>query len=220
MITRFVKIFLAGTFCLGVLISCMGIGSEITIGRDGSGTIKLEYRLSRELESLGKLDGNARRPPVPVGKSDFERTVARIPGLTLKSFDSSAAGNDLVYRIALDFADTASLIRFLDATGQGASFVRENNQNLLSLQIGGGQDLVNPDLRELTASISEGYSLDLSFSLPSRAELSLADGTGRPLSVPPLWRLTGGGSRVSFSAPIGDLLLFDSPVRLEIRWGL
>jgi hypothetical protein len=218
MITRFVKIFLAGAFCLGVLGSCMGIGSEITIRRDGSGTAKLEYRLSRELESLGKLDGNAPWPPVPVGKADFERTAARIPGLTLKSFDSSDEGNDIVSRVTLDFTDTAALIRFLDAAGQGASLVRENGQNLLSLQIGGGQGAVNPELGELATLVSEGYSLDLSFSLPSQAELTLTDGTGRPLSAPPHWRLAGG-SRLSFSAPIGDLLLFDGPLRLEIRWG-
>jgi hypothetical protein len=220
MIIHFLKAVSIMALCAAVLGSCIGISSETTLRRDGSGTLKLEYRLSRELESLGKLDGNARWLPVPVGKADFERTAARVPGLTLKSFDSLVAGKDVVNRVTLDFTDTASLIRFLDASGRGASFVRENGQNLLSLQIGGGQGAVNPELEELAALISEGYSLDLSFSLPSRGELTLTDGTGRPLSAPPRWQLTGGGSRVSFSAPIGDLLLFDGQVRLEVRWGL
>jgi hypothetical protein len=210
------------TFCLGlcagILGSCIGIGSEIAIRRDGSGTIKLEYRLSRELESLGKLDGNERWLPVPVGKADFERTAARVPGLTLKSFNSSVQGNDIINRITLDFTGTDALIRFLDATGRGVSLTRENGQNRLSLQITDG-GRIEPELGELAGRVSEGYFLNLSFSLPSQGELILTDETGRPLPIPQGWKILNPGREPSFSAPIGDILLFNDPARLEIRWG-
>jgi hypothetical protein len=220
MTTRFVQTFLAGAFCLSALTACLGIGSEITLRRDGSGTARLEYRLSRELESLGKLDGNAPWPPVPVGKADFERTAARIPGLALRSFASSAEGTDTVCRVTLDFAGAAALTRFLDAAGQGASLTRDGGRNLLALQIGGGRPAVSADLGELAALLSSGYSLDLAFSLPSPAELTLTGEAGRPLAAPPHWRIAAAGTRVSFSAPMGDLLLFDGPLFLEIRWDL
>lgn len=215
----FLPVVFAAALSLGVLGSCMGISSEITLRRDGSGIIKLEYRLSRELESLGRQDGNEEWPPVPVGKVDFERTAARIPGLALKSFKSAVEGKDLVNRVTLDFADTGALIRFLDASGQRASLSRENGRNRLSLLLAAGGGRIDPELGELVSAASQGYFLTMSFSLPAGAELALADGEGRPLAPPEGWELSGG-NRSSFSAPIGEILLFEGPLYLEILWGL
>jgi hypothetical protein len=208
----------AALLFLSILGSCIGISSEITLGRSGSGTIRLEYRFSRELESLGKLDGNAGRPPVPVGRTDIERTVARVPGIVLKSFNSAVEGGDAVYRITLDFTGTDALIRFLDASGQNASLSQENGRSRFSfLLAGGGQ--VEPALASLVSSASGGYSLTMSFSLPAEGELTLVDGEGLRLNPPQGWKLSGG-SRPLFSAPIGEVLLFDGPLYLEIGWGL
>ena len=41
-----------------LLSSCMGVQADIALNSDGSGILVLEYRFSRLLESLGKLDGN------------------------------------------------------------------------------------------------------------------------------------------------------------------
>jgi hypothetical protein len=215
----FLLVSVGALLFVSILGSCMGISSDITLSRSGSGTLKLEYRLSRELESLGKLDGNAGRPPIPVGKTDIERTVARIPGITLKSFNSAVEGNDVVYRITLNFANTDALIRFLDASGQKASLSRENGRNRFSLLLAGGGGPVEPELRALVSSASGGYFLTMSFSLPAEAELTLADGEGRRLNPPQGWELSGG-NRSAFSAPIGEVLLFDGPLYLEISWGL
>jgi hypothetical protein len=220
MIRRFLPVVLAASLFAGILGSCIGISSEIILRRDGSGTIALEYRLSRELESLGRMDGNERWPPVPVGRADYERTVARVPGLALKSFNSSVEGNDVVNRVTLSFADTGALIRFLDASGQKASLSRENGHNRLSLLLADGGGVFDPDLEELVTGASRGYSLTMRFSLPSEAEISLVDGEGRPLNPPRGWKLSGRGRQPSFFAPIGEVLLFDGPVCLQIEWGL
>ncbi|MDR2070499.1 MAG: hypothetical protein LBP81_03650 [Treponema sp.] len=216
---RFVMIILAAPLFWGLLGSCMGVSSEITLGRDGSGTIKAEYRFARELESLGRQDGNQGRPPIPVGRTDIERTVARVPGMALKSFKSAVEGKDVVYRVTLNFADTDALIRFLDASGLRASVSRENSRNRLSLLLTGGGGRIEPELGELVSAASQGYFLALSFSLPSEAELALKDGEGRRLNPPQGWTLSGG-RRPSFSAPVGEIFLFDGPLYLEIDWGL
>ncbi|MDR0388254.1 MAG: hypothetical protein LBH57_09495 [Treponema sp.] len=215
---HFLPVIIAAAFFLSVTGSCIGISSEITLRRDGSGTVNLEYRLSRELESLGRMDGNEGRPPVPVGRGDFERTAARIPGLALKSFKSGIEGNDAVYRVTLSFADTDALIRFLDASGQRASLSGENGRNRLSLVLADGGGPVDPGLGELAASACRGYFLTLNFSLPAKADIALTDGAGRHIDPPQGWKLAGG-SRPSFSAPMGEALLFDGPLCLEIEWG-
>jgi hypothetical protein len=216
---RFWPLIVAALLFLSILGSCIGISSEITLGRSGSGTIMLEYRFSRELESLGKLDGNAGRPPIPVGKTDIERTVARVPGIVLKSFNSAVEGGDVVYRVTLNFADTDALIRFMDASGQNASLSRENGRNRFSFLLADGGGPVEPELASLVSSASGGYFLTMSFSLPAEGELTLVDGEGRRLNPPQGWKLSGG-SRPLFSAPIGEVLLFDGPLYLEIGWGL
>jgi hypothetical protein len=75
---------------LASLCSCIGVKADITINADGSGKLALEYRVSNMVEALGKLDGNERWQTVPLGRADFERTLARLPKLRLSSFPRQA----------------------------------------------------------------------------------------------------------------------------------
>jgi hypothetical protein len=203
---------------MGLLGSCLGISSEIAIGRDGSGTITLEYRLSRMVESLGKLDGNERWLPVPVGQADFERTADRIEGLKVASFSSRTSGEDLINTVKLEFAHPGALVRFLDATGQRAAWTREQGGNRLTLSLGGGAEIRNPDLRELTAGLSEGYVMHFGLTLPGTAETTLRDSRGGALEQPPVGTLRSQGGRVVFSSPMADMLSSPQTVTMEIRW--
>ncbi|MDR1929448.1 MAG: hypothetical protein LBQ44_02355, partial [Treponema sp.] len=105
-------------FCAFCLFSCIGTGADINLRQDGSGTLKLEYRMAKDLESLGKFDGNERWPPLPAGRADMERSVKRIEGLSLRSFSSREEGKDLVNSFQLEFSNTEALSAFLDSTGQ------------------------------------------------------------------------------------------------------
>jgi hypothetical protein len=107
---------LAALLIPGLLGSCAGSRSDITIRRDGSGTINLEYRISRLAESLGKQEGNEAWPPLPAAKADFERSVDRIAGLKIRSFSTKAEEKDVVHTIRMDFAHPQALLGFLDAT--------------------------------------------------------------------------------------------------------
>lgn len=207
-----------GLMSLSMLGACIGVQADVTINRDGGGIITLEYRMSRLLESLGKLDGNAAWPPVPVGKADFERTVARIDGLELLSFTSNARTDPVTTRVKLQFADPEALFRFLDSGGRNARFYREGGKDCVSLTLGGEHESRDPDLAALAAGLSEGYSIDLRFSLPRNAELTVTDGTGKPLGLPPAGTLTAKGGDVAFSVPLGDLIASPVPFTLLIRW--
>jgi hypothetical protein len=210
----FLSLLLAA-FTLG---SCLGVNSEIVINRDGSGTLNLEYRIARMVESLGKLDGNERWPPVPVGQADFERTVARIEGLSMSSFSSKIDGEDLIYTVKLAFADRKALVRFLDATGQRAAWTGEGGENRLSLGLGGGAGIRDPELSRLAASLFEGYTLSFGFSLPGNAAVTLRDDRGGVLEKPPSGTLSSRGGRVLFSSPMAGMLDSSGELTLEIRW--
>jgi hypothetical protein len=203
-----------------VFSSCVGVSMEIVLRGDGSGTIALERRLSRELESLGKLDGNERWPVIPVGKADLERSVARVEGLSLRSFSEKTTAADVVYQARLDFATPAALLRFLDNTGQRASLSREGSENrlVLSFNHAAGRVAADEKLLELAASSFEGYALVFGVTLPQAPELRVVDGRGALVESPPAGTALVQGNRVSFSAPMADLLSAAEPARLEIVW--
>jgi hypothetical protein len=203
--------------------SCVGVSADITIRKNGSGFITLEYRMSDELESLGKLDGNAPWSPVPAGRADFERAIARIPSMRIASFSSRKEGGDIVNKVRLDFGDTGALLKFLDALGEGASLTRENGRNVLALDFGGnegGASAVDPALAELAAETLAAYSLNLSFDTGADGEIFLVDRTGqsRGAEGPPAGWVVQSGKKMVFSAPMADLLTRPEPARLRITW--
>jgi hypothetical protein len=201
-----------------VLSSCMGVSADITIKADGSGKIALEYRMSKELESLGRLDGNESRPVIPVGKTDFERSAARIPGLRLSGYSSkdvrnASGGSDLVTKAALDFKNSSALLAFLDSKDSCASLVQDGSGSLLRLTIlDPSGDIANPDLLSLFLKISEGYNFSISFNLPGNANIEII-----PSSVPAA-KLVFNGKKASFSISMGELLRLKDGLALEIRW--
>jgi len=201
-----------------VLNSCLGVSADISINADGSGKIALEYRVSQELESLGRLDGNESKPAVPVGRIDFERTVARIPGLKLSGYSSKdvrnpAGGSDLVTSAVLDFKDSNALLAFLDSTGSHATLVQGGAGSVLRLTVlEPSGSVTDSDLLSLLKEISQGYEFSLSFSLPGNASVGMI-----PASVPAA-KLVSSGKKVSFSIGMGELLSMKEGLGLEIRW--
>ena len=203
-----------------VLSSCLGVNADITINADGSGKLALEYRVSQELESLGRLDGNESRPAIPVGKADFERSLARIPGLRLSKYSSkdirnASGGSDLVTEVTLDFKDSGALLAFLDSTGSAhAALVEENGSGkllrLTILEPSGG--VSNPDLLALLREVSGAYEMGISLNLPGNAVITMI-----PASIQAA-KLVSGGKKVSFSINMGELLILKDGLTLEIRY--
>ena len=201
-----------------VLNSCLGVSADITIKADGSGKIALTYRVSQALESIGRLDGNEKMPAVPVGRTDFERTAARIPGLKLIKYSSRdvrnpSGGGDLVTNVTLDFKDTGALLAFLDSAGANAVIVQEGQGALLRLTLLDPSERVsNPDLLSLLQEVSSGYEFAITLNLPRNAAL-----TTLPASIPAA-KAVSSGKKATFSIGMGELLGMKEGVALEIRW--
>ena len=210
---KFIIIFLP--LIIVLLNSCLGASADITLRADGSGKITLEYRVSQMLESIGRLDGNERWPAIPVGKADFERSLARIPGLRMKSFKASGAGHgaDLVTKATLEFKDNGALLAFLDSTGGHASLIQDNGKNTLRLVFADPSAGINDeDLLSLLREISAGYEICFSLSAPGGANLSVS-----PASFSAA-RLVSQGKKVSFAIGLGDLLGLKDGLAVEIVW--
>jgi hypothetical protein len=173
-----------------LLSSCFGVDSKITISQNGSGVIVLQYRVSEELQSLGELDGNAGRPPVPAGRIDIERSVERIEGLSLSSYAEKRQGPDRIYSLTLAFTGLDALVAFLNDSLGRASLDR--NSLSLSLSAGGALD---SGLKALVEEHFSGYDFRLSVQSA----------------------LGGRTKNFEYAVPIDALLLSEVPVILDIE---
>ena len=196
-----------------LLCSCAGVGADIVLNSDNSGTMTLEYSLSRSLESLGKQDGNERWLPVPVGRADFERSIQRLPGMKLLSFSSKDNGRDLIISVKLQFANMEVLVRFFDPSGERAVYEKSGASSQLLFNLGGADRAglsANSPVANFFKSVSEGYYVNISMTLP-------VEGTLDAPSLPEA-KLVTAGKKLSCSIPLGAVLLSREDFILKFRW--
>ena len=207
--------------CLLLLASCIGVQADISIRADGSGKLALEYRVSRLAEALGRLDGNERWQTIPLGRADFERTMARLPMLRLASFSSSSDNRDIINRAELEFKNTGDLLAFFDPSGTGkyGSYTKENNTNRLTLVLSEDSSAIDDDLLLLIKEISIGYKLSFSLDVPGTAELLLMDGKGNEINtVPSGVELISRGKKVLLSMDSGDVFSLSGGMSIVFSW--
>ena|GEM_PF-873309 len=198
---------------LWLFSSCVGVQSNITIRQDGSGTIQLVYQVSRMVESLGKLDGNERFLPFPVGKVDFERTVTRVPGLSLRSYNTRQDEKNITVQAELAFQNLEALRAFLDSTGRLVSFSAEADQKRLVIRLAQGPATTDPDIQNLVRSVFGGYEIGLTITTPTVPSYE-----GRGIGRGKVGTLSLAGQRLTFVAPTADILLAPEVVEYSLSW--
>jgi len=202
-----------------LLNSCVGISMEIQMRRNGSGRLVLEYRVSRMAEALGRLDGNENWPIIPAGRADFERTVARIPGMRLVSFSSKDEERDVIFNATLEYDNTDALLKFLDPTGRRASISTEGNAGRLNLILNESvSSQYDADLLTLARQVSAGYGVSIVFSADRNSSLSFTDGEGRASSSPASAQTVTTGRKTSISIGLMDLLEIDEGLGVSFSW--
>jgi len=201
------------------LNSCIGLSLDIQMRRNGSGRLNMEYRISRMAESLGRFDGNENWPVIPVGRADWERTIARNPGLKLVSYSSNENRQDTVIKVTIDYADAESLLKFLDPSGTKASFSRDNQSGRFSLILNEPvTSEYNEDLLELMRSASEGYNFSLSFTAERNCALALTDGAGNTMPTPSAVEIVPSGRKVSVSIGVMEIINHTEGLGVNISW--
>ena len=197
---------------LGGMTSCLGVNADIVLNADNSGTLNLEYRISHILDSLGRLEGNEGRPTIPVGRLDFQRTVDRIPGMRLLSFNSREDTRDRIITARLQFSNIDALLSFLDAAGEKAVYYTRGDSQMLSFTLNQGGRPRNPEMDALIAQISQGYNVNINMTIAS-GEISAALN-----AMGPGVEIRSQGRRASASLPLGFILSAENPLNLEFRW--
>jgi len=194
--------------------SCIGLSMDIQMRKDGSGKIGMEYRVSRMAEVIGKLDGNENWPIIPVGRTDFERSIARIPGIKLVSFSSSEKQQDVITNVTLEYDNTQALLKFLDPSGTKARY-NEGRLDIILLEADRNYDA---DLLDLVRQVSEGYDFTISFSADSNSIMTITDGAGKTINPPADSQFVQSGKKVSWSTPIADIFGLTNGLAVSFNW--
>jgi hypothetical protein len=198
--------------------SCLGVSVDITLNQNGSGTVTLEYQISKSLDALGKLDGNERWNTIPAGKADFERTMNRLPGMKMTSFSSKENENDLIINTKMEFEDLNSLMHFLDASGLRSSFSGDARSGHIFLTLNEARAESTPGLDKLISEISESYSVKFSMNLPKEGSVKLTNNKGISLTDIPGSVINSSGRKISCSLPLYSVLSASDGINVEFQW--
>ncbi len=151
-----------------------------------------------------------------MSKSDFEKTVSRIDGLSLRSYKSETAGSNLLVTVNINFDTLDSLAAFLDESGQAFSYTETNGKKELVFSFIDIPSSVEDHERELFTKALEGYSYEFEVETQGNMEASFIDQNGNPLSNPAEGNLETQSGSVSFALPMSSLVFAEEPVILRI----
>ncbi|MDR2491183.1 MAG: hypothetical protein LBD20_07265, partial [Spirochaetaceae bacterium] len=209
------KLIIARLVCaVGVLFfmdSCIGVKLDVRAGKNGSGEMDMEYRLKRELVEFASFGDEEDEPPVPLTQKDFEKLIAGIDGVSLKSYTHKKDDFDYVYKTKIHFASFDALAALLANVSDGAaSYTQRGGKNEFTYFFWSGSG-GSGGTAEMFRGAFDGYAFDFSIRLPSSCEAYYINADGQKLAAPPSGAATLTGTSFAISAPMADLFLAESP---------
>jgi hypothetical protein len=192
---------------VALLSSCIGIESQITLQNDGSGTLLLNYRVSRLMKNLdvAKSDWHL---PLPVSREDFQRTVDSISGLKLLSLAQREDERDVLIDARLAFTGVQA-INSLGKEGQiELSLSNEGDLHVFRQQIyrGRGLEQISPESLQMIQTFFEGYELSYRVTAPAAIKRHS------------LGELSPDQRSVIYKTSVADLLKSGEKQVLEVDW--
>ncbi len=193
--------------CVLFLGSCIDIDANITINDAGAGSVELVYTVSPEAVSLENAERDDAFLPFPVDEADFRRTVLAVPGLSLKSYARSAAGDAIVVTAVLDFANIAALNRFVGGNEEIFTLRKENAGTVFTQTLTrGSAEELDPRAKSFLAAFFKPYRLSFSVAAPKPVKRA----------VPENGVVSGREARISY--PLVSLIEAREPVVWRIEW--
>ena len=94
-----------------LLVGCLDTATYVSIGNDGSGTLRLEYVVDRPVYETGAFDDGGPLA-IPIARSDFENATVAIEGLRLTRHRVDTDDEFVTVSATLRFDTTDALVAF------------------------------------------------------------------------------------------------------------
>jgi hypothetical protein len=207
-------------FLLGVAVllsSCIGIKSEVSFNRDGTGTIIMEYRISKMLTEMGEAD-----VPLPVSEEDMKTAVSGNPNLTLKKVSQREDEKDVYISSEIEFKEVSEFTDLESFAQMPMSLEEKGGEFIFRQTISEGEsEGASPDeskegesppeemdaaSKEMMAAFFEGYELAFKVNAPTE------------ITYHSLGELSANRKSVTYSIPLLEMDSLKEETVLEVRW--
>ena len=195
--------------------SCIGIESNVSFKKDGSGDIVFIYRISKMLTEMGGEDAET---PLPVSEEALTASVADHPGLTLKKVSQREDDQDIFITAEIGFEaieeftgleDFSAMPMRLEARGGDTVFTQIISEGTGSDGDSEDGSSGEGEMAEMQAMMQEfflGYELIFVVNAPS------------PIKEHNLGELSGNGRSVTYVIPLLELTAMQQETVLSVVW--
>ena len=200
-----------------LLSSCIGIESRATFRDDGSGVLKMEYRIARSLVDLGSQGGSSL--PLPVDEEELREALSQARGLKLIAVHRRDDEKDVYIGAEIGF-DRVEAIAEVDAFADmpmslersGDSFVFRQVLSTADEQAApGATDAAaaaesDKELSQMFAGMFAGYELAFSVSAP------------RPIRSHSAGELSADRKSVTWRLPLERVMELQKGTVFTVTW--
>ncbi|MDR2842855.1 MAG: hypothetical protein LBV52_06610 [Spirochaetaceae bacterium] len=204
-----------------LLTSCLGLKTNIVLKKDGSGTVAVEYSISKGVYDIVVENSDANT--IPLGKEDFEEAIEDIDGLKLDSYKVREDDTNRIFDVEFSFKKTEALMNFLETqtntVGPACTYKSDNGKNILTLafSVPNDDDEIN-DMKMFAQSMFEGYKMDFSINLPAPCTVRYLNEQNIEVKSLPAGDVSINKNTVSYVSSMGDLITVEQPVIIELVW--
>jgi len=195
-------------FTLALLSSCIGVDSRLTVRDNGSGTLQLTYRISQLVADLGVSSTGKSAIPLPVSRSDFERSLAASNGkVQLTRFDKSEDEKDITIRAEIAFDSLDSLAKIDAFHDAELKWGTEGSRRTFSQVVARTpRQPLSDDSRRMLEALFDGY--DLSFVVVAP----------QPITDSTLGTLSADKKTLTYKTTIKDVMTTTQDLVMTARW--
>lgn len=195
-------------FTLGLLSSCIGVDSRLTVRDNGSGTLQLTYRISQLVADLGVSSTGKSAIPLPVSRSDFERSLAASNGkVRLTRFDKSEDEKDITIRAEIAFDSLDSLAKIDAFHDAELKWGTEGSHRTFSQVVARTpRQPLSDDSRRMLEALFEGYDLTFVVVAP------------QPITDSTLGTLSADKRTLTYETTIKDVMTTTQDLVMSARW--
>lgn len=191
-----------------LLSSCIDVNEKVTLNSDGSGVVKVAYRISRLVIDLPKSPGTEFSLVLPPDPAEFRSRIGTATGLTLQSFspveDPQSVGADA----SIAFSRLSNLNTLLEGrSGDGFALTQSGGRTTFKQTIYGG-----------TNAGAEQRTLNLAKKLFRDYKLAFTLSTPAPVLSANLGTLSSDKRTVTYTTTIPDIIQSTTPVVWEVSW--
>lgn len=191
-----------------LLISCIGMESNIRLNSNGSGILIFKYRLSLIFLNMGKTDEESitTEAPLPTSEENFKKSLEGVDGLRLKSIQQEETERDLIITAEIEFDSVDALAQSSMFDDRPISLVKEGQNYIFTQLITNGSETLDENNMEMLEAMFQGYELSFSITAPKRIKTSnIGD-------------ISADRRTVTYSLSISELIKIKEKTELIVKW--